>query len=138
MERPSEGKYPQVLDYRVLSERINLKQLGHVYLMVFLDAMIYGLSFEDWLPESLLRARWFGLTKVGKARRASYWFAATCRICTSFSHPVSWFQLFFARDASGATLRWLLRLVACSARSSRLALNRRNAPDVNAVRTAIR
>lgn len=53
MERPSEGKYPQVLDYRVLSERINLKQVGHVYLMVFFDAMIYGLSFEEWLPEIL-------------------------------------------------------------------------------------
>jgi hypothetical protein len=51
VECASEGKYPQVLDYRVLSERINQKQVGHVYFMVFFDAMIYGLSFEEWLPE---------------------------------------------------------------------------------------
>lgn len=48
---PSQGRYPQVFDYRVLSDRINTRQLGHVYLLLFFDSMFYGMAFEEWLPE---------------------------------------------------------------------------------------
>jgi len=51
VEMPSEGRYPQAFDYRVLSERINSKQVGHVYLMLFFDSMLYAMSSEEWLPE---------------------------------------------------------------------------------------
>ena len=47
----SEGRYPQAFDYRVLSARINSKQVGHVYLMLFFDSMLYGMFFEEWFPE---------------------------------------------------------------------------------------
>jgi len=51
VEMQSEGRYPQAFDYRVLSARINSTQVGHVYLMLFFDSMLYAMFFEESFPE---------------------------------------------------------------------------------------